>query len=193
MKMKVVSTMKGKLTIPYVYGSYKAGEEVSLTKDQVESSDIQNLLNIGLIEFVDKKDKKAEESLISYKNLTKSILSFSWGSTIRPSQTFFLSNKNAESTEVEQLVKAGKMCKSLKSDKETDKKIKKVSEKQPYIVNPNKEKTEKIVSKDVHIHVPKNIKESSLFEDSEELEFVDIKQAKERLAKTKKSLQDKNG
>jgi len=215
MKMKVVSTMKGKLSLPHLYGDFKAGDEVEFTKEQMETLEVQNVISAGLIEFSDKKDKNISESSHEYKNLTKTILSFSFGLSVRPLQKFYLSTKYLELPEIKQSIRDGKIQsvnfvnnievdnKEAKTKK--NKSIKRVgsdvTKNKPYVVDPNGDSAKKETPKGMYVHNPKKgyNKEASIEQqiaelderNSEGMDFADVKQAKERLLKTQKAIRSK--
>lgn len=215
MKIKVASKLKGKLNISCVPGNFRANDEIDFTKEQVESLDVQGFLNSGLLEFVDKKDEKFRTLTVECKNISRSLLMFSWGSNIRPTQVFFVTNEQSNSKEFKQFVEVGKISlvsknveipiknKTKEKEVKKSKTIKRISDNaeelsnKAYVVNPNNEKIIKETPKDVYVHNPvkdsnKIPIESPLFDIEEEtggIEFVDKKQAKERLLKTQKSVQ----
>lgn len=205
-KMKVSENFKGKLSISDLNRTFKAGDEIEFTKEQLETVEIYNIISTGFIEFLNKKDESKVKPLVKYKNLTKTILNFSFGSSIKPSQTFFLSLKNTESKEVKDFIKEGKIG-VVKEDENKSKTIKRVGaetktlKNKPYVVNHNEESTKKEIPKGMYVHDPKKgqQKESSIEQqlaelderNSDGMEFVDLKQAKERLLKTQKSIKAK--
>lgn len=220
MKLKVSDTLKGKLAIPFVYGDFKAGDPVELNNEQVESTEIQSLIGAGLL-LMDEKAKKIAEVMVEYKNETKTIIMFSWGLTVRPLQKFFIPKKHITSLEVTQFVKNNKISLSekiiVKEAKEVTKTVKKSKtikrinsdsiqdkdEKGVYVVDPNNENLlNKPLPKGVYVHQPgKESKnrgvEAQIQEIDKELsngvEFVDLKQAKERLIKTQKTIESRKG
>lgn len=227
MKLNVVKTLKGRLSISFLPGSYTAGDLVELTSDQLEFAETQDLISAGLL-LIDKNEaskgkKKIKESMVEFANESKGILVFSWGLTVRPAQRFFIPKKHAESLEVLQYVRSGKVLaveangevkkeapKTQKAEKKS-KTIKRIGRDEigategngAYVVNPNEEDlVNKTSPKGTYVHnpnkgkVPSSIEERIAEIDRENdggLEFVDQKQAKERLLQTKKSIESRKG
>lgn len=229
MKLNVVETLKGRLSISFLPGSYTAGDLVELTLDQLEFAETQGLISAGLL-LIDKSEaskgkKKIKESMVEFSNESKGILVFSWGLTVRPAQRFFVPKKHAESLEVLQYVRSGKVLpvegngevkkeeapKAQKTEKKSktikrigrDEEVEATENNGAYVVNPNEEDlVNKANPKGTYVHnpnkgkVPSSIEERIAEIDRENdggLEFVDQKQAKERLLQTKKSIESRKG
>ena len=230
MKLNVVETLKGKLSISFLPGSYKAGDLVEVTAEQLEFAETQGLINAGLL-LIDKSElpkgkKKAVEGMSEFSNESKGILVFSWGLTVRPAQRFFVPKKHAEGLELLQYIRSGKVL-AVNADGEVQKQETPKSEKQEktekksrtikrvgrdeeseskngvYVVNPNGEDlVNKANPKGTYVHNPNKGKAPSSIEeriaeiDRENdggIEFVDQKQAKERLIQTQKSIESRKG
>jgi len=212
MKLNVVETLKGKLVLSFLPGSYIAGNVIEVTIDQFEFPETQGLISSGLL-LLDKSEqsksskKKLAESMVEFSNESRGILVLPWGTVVRPSQRFLTTKKQAESLEIVQYIKSGKVLpiddaknKKIESKSKT---IKKIVDDKVYVVNPNEDKMDnKAVPKGSYVHNPNKGKRASAVEEQISeidknsdggLEFVDQKQAKERLLQMQKSINSRKG
>lgn len=205
MKIIVSPVLKGKFGFSFIYGSFVAGQEIPLTKEQIDSFEVQNALRSGLIQAIGGSAIN-EQSITKYKNISKTIQAFGFGASARPGQVFVIDSKHNNHSEIQLALKEGRIVKNEKGKSKKDsssKKIKLVSNKnKPYIVNPNSELEGKTKAKGVYVHDPNNnqkdlspIEKQILDLEKEESEdgmnFVDRSQSKEKLIKMSKNVQGK--
>ncbi len=209
MKIVVSPVLKGKFGFSFIYGSFTAGQEIPLTKEQIDSFEVQNALRSGLIQSVGGSAIN-EQAITEYKNISKTIQAFGFGVSARPGQVFIIDSKYNNHSEIQLALKEGRIVKneeskSNKSSKKDSapKKIKLVSNKnKPYVVDPNSELDNKTNPKGVYIHDPnknqknispieKQILDLEIEENEDGMNFVDRNQSKEKLLKMSKKIQGK--
>ena len=104
MKLKVASTVKGRLSINSIYGVYTAGAEIEVSDEIIKSEEIQSMLRAGLLEG---DEAIIQDFFVTYKNMTGRNLSFKWGQYVKPHQTFLLEKKHLASPEIKIFVEQG--------------------------------------------------------------------------------------
>lgn len=196
MKIKVADSVKGKLNIVGLPGTLLAGQEADLTKEQFLSYQVQGLLKSGVLQSSSYKPSASSQ----YKNNTGNKVRMPWGQIIGPNQVFDVELGNASSVHFTNLVKEGFV--SLFENSKTEEKPKAVKEKKSKIVDKTPKSMKDVVAsqkppKDTYIHDPgvktKAYVENRIAEidkDLEEGNFVDKKQARDRLLKMQSSLRN---
>lgn len=177
MKLKVSSNLKNKLSISFSNLTYGSNDEIEVTKEQFFLEEIQNLLQTGIVENMS-SDKQTQKDSLSYRNISKNKISFSWGLTVYPNSVFNLQKEKENNSEVASLVKSGFI--------EIDQGNKDLSTKEKPVVKAKskKEKVSPSLAKEKESYIDQQIKDLDNESDSD-LEFVDIKQKKEKLVKLK--------
>lgn len=216
MKIKVASTVKGKLSIPFVYGTHVANTELEISDEQAKSVEIFNLIKSGLLEV---DADTMHDNFVEYKNTGKSSINFSWGLYVKPGQTFFVEVKHTQGEEIKTFLKTNAITRVIKkkedvkkinapkSENKSNKKVeKKVDKQQESIVeiSKNPEVLKDVIAKqkipaNVHIHKPTEpaiIKESTavkeITEEDNGIKFVDQEQKKEKINRLHKFIKDKS-
>jgi hypothetical protein len=216
MKIKVASSVKGRLCIPFIYGTHRANTELELTEEQMKSAEIFNLVKSGLIEV---EDAAFLDNFVEYKNIGKSSINFSWGLYVKPGQSFFVDAKYTQGEEIRTFVKANAISRIINKETVLDNSKKEIpkenNKKQTKDKKPVKKKETEVdidkISKspealkdvissqkipvDVHIHKPIESTAIVKEEQTEELgiRFVDAEQKKEKLNRLHKFIKDKSG
>lgn len=210
MKIKVASTVKGKLCIPFVYGTHLANTELEISDEQAKSVEIFNLIRSGLLEV---DENIMHDNFVEYKNTGKSSINFSWGLYVKPGQTFFVEVKHTQGEEIKTFVKTNAITRIIKKkedvkktnvpkvENKNNKKVEKKTEKQQASIveiSKDPEALKDVIAKqkipaNVHIHKPTEpivIKQAT--EQDNSINFVDQEQKKEKLNRLHKFIKDKS-
>lgn len=210
MKIKVASTVKGKLCIPFVYGTHLANTELEISDEQAKSVEIFNLIRSGLLEV---DENIMHDNFVEYKNTGKSSINFSWGLYVKPGQTFFVEVKHTQGEEIKTFVKTNAITRVIKKkedvkktnvpkvENKNNKKVEKKTEKQQASIveiSKDPEALKDVIAKqkipaNVHIHKPIEpivIKQAT--EQDNSINFVDQEQKKEKLNRLHKFIKDKS-
>lgn len=210
MKIKVASTVKGKLCIPFVYGTHLANTELEISDEQAKSVEIFNLIRSGLLEV---DENIMHDNFVEYKNTGKSSINFSWGLYVKPGQTFFVEVKHTQGEEIKTFVKTNAITRVIKKkedvkktnvpkvENKNNKKVEKKTEKQQASIveiAKDPEALKDVIAKqkipaNVHIHKPTEpmvIKQAT--EQDNSINFVDQEQKKEKLNRLHKFIKDKS-
>lgn len=193
MNIKVSDNVKGKISIPSLFQTLKAGQEVTLTKEQFESIQVQNLLKNGIIFSEQYKPSSNKQ----FRNTSKNKIKLPWGVFVAPNQVFEVEDSNSKSFGFRNLIDNGfisefvveKVSKTQKSNK--SKELKKDSTESVESVASKK------LPKGVYVHDPERKKDyiehkiSEIDSDLNENNFVDKKQTKEKLLRMQKNLRTK--